>query len=99
MPHVSSVMWGSGLAHAGFVKEVAPSTFAATAEVASTAMLADLASLVETGDCLARGAARDIAENIKLVSVCMAALPALLQGALLLTCSVLCSCVCMHELR
>ena len=83
---------------AGFVKEAAPGTFAATAEAASTATLADLASLAETGDNLARGAARDIADNIRLVSVCMAALPDMLAGALL-TQYTLCSCACMHGHR
>lgn len=68
-------------AHAGYVEIVEAGVYEATSEVSSTATLDDMASLKETGQALATGAAQPIATNIVLLAACMEALPDMLAGA------------------
>ena len=76
----------SVLVSAGFLEPAgAPERFAATTSVSSPAITAQLAGLKATADELAAFVVPDLASNVRLIWVCMQALPQILRGACCVT--------------
>ncbi len=70
------------LVSAGFLAPAgAPDCFVATASVSSPETAAQLAGLKATADQLATAVVPDLASNVRLIWVCMQALPQILKGA------------------
>jgi hypothetical protein len=68
-------------------RQIDPRTFSATSLVENASIKSGVAAIDRTATDLATGPGQQIAANIKLISVCMRALPEILAGGFLRTIS------------